>query len=181
MPEGRKRRGSRCKGAQARRGALSKRYRTFYRLWLFRRGENHILWWSPKARTIILCLFPNVNVRNGHLFRAKREWHTSIPCRATERRLPQKKAANFGQSKSNFALTFFLLASMMDNKEVFPSPSTRKELACSMDTDPGSITFFARDQRSAASGSPSRASYSVFTHLMPSNSLSESCDLAICP
>ena len=130
------------------RGPSQKRYRTFYRLWLFRRGENHILWWSPKARTIILCLFPNVNVRNGHLFRAKREWHPPIPCRATKRRLPQKKAANFGQSKSNFALTFFPLASIMDNKEVSPSASTRKELACSMDTDPGSNMYFAGNQRS---------------------------------
>lgn len=60
----------------------------------------------------------------------------------------KKFAAKIGQFVRNFALTIRPVASIMEDKEVSASAPTRKELACSMDTDPGSNMYFARNQRS---------------------------------
>lgn len=73
---------------------------------------------------------------------------TASPCVASKNNFMSKNAANFGLFVAKFALTFCRLASMMEDKEVSPSAPTRKELAFSMDTDPGSNTMTIPEQRS---------------------------------
>lgn len=70
------------------------------------------------------------------------------PCVASKNFFLSKNVANFGLTKANFALTICTLAPIMEDKEVSPSAPKRKELAISMDTDPGSNTMFFPEQRS---------------------------------
>lgn len=72
----------------------------------------------------------------------------SIPCVASKNNFLPKNVAIITQLFMIFALTFCRLASIMEDKEVSPSAPRRKELAFSMDTDPGSNTMFFRNQRS---------------------------------
>ncbi len=82
------------------------------------------------------------------IFSVTRSKVAASPCVASKNNFLSKNAANFGLLETNFALTFYPLASMMEDKEVSPSAPIRKELAFSMDTDPGSNTMLFPEQRS---------------------------------
>jgi len=82
------------------------------------------------------------------IFRVTCSKVTAIPCVASKNNFLPKNVAIFTQLFMIFALTFCKLGAIMEDKEVSPSAPIRKELAFSMDTDPGSNMFFVREQRS---------------------------------